>query len=144
MAVALVRSPIRHDGTSLVSAQIAVEVHTSPAFLRGPLRTPDALLLRVDERPDFVHLDATARQIAQHPILLRSAGFRRVHEQLGDGVLRHVRDTRRGPHAHAFHEALKSKRNPAIRLESRGFVAGVVVDTADWHSAGLCSQTYMP
>ena len=36
-AVAPLRSPTRHDGMSLVSAQMAVQVHTSPASGGGLL-----------------------------------------------------------------------------------------------------------
>jgi hypothetical protein len=44
-------------------------------------------LRRVDEIPDFIDLDALARQVAKHPILISGASAASVDDELGHGVL---------------------------------------------------------
>jgi hypothetical protein len=59
-------------------------------------------LLRIDERPDFIDLDALARQVAQHSVLIGGAGHASVHQQAGHRVLTDPEGTSDGANAHAF------------------------------------------
>ena len=71
------RCPTNHDGTSFVSASIAVHVHTSPTP-NSPLAVRGHVLrLRVDEGPNLVALDRLAGEIDQRAVLKVRAGVRR-------------------------------------------------------------------
>src|SRR5690606_8187517 len=64
----------------------------------------DVLLLAVDEAPDFIALDALARQVPQGLVLILRSGATNVHQQLGHGVDRAVREAGSGPEAGPFHQ----------------------------------------
>ena len=69
------------------------------------LRGRHVLGLRIGERPDFVDLDALARQVTQMRVLIGRTGSADVHQQLGDRVLGSAGDAHRGADAVALHEA---------------------------------------
>jgi hypothetical protein len=50
-------------------------------------------LLRVDERPNFVELNATAFQISERAILIIETRSHGINEQLGDRIVGYVRKT---------------------------------------------------
>src|SRR6266849_3924399 len=97
IAESLSRPPTNHDGMILVSASIAVHVHTSPAFCRGGLCGRHVLLLRVDEIPDFIDLKALAGQIAKHTVLIPRSGLSGINHKLDHGVLACASHSRDGP-----------------------------------------------
>jgi hypothetical protein len=63
------------------------------------------LLLAADERPNLVALDALARQVAHHAVLMDRADGAEIDQQLRDGVLRHARHPHGRADAVAFNEA---------------------------------------
>jgi hypothetical protein len=70
-------------------------------------------LLRIDERPNFIDLYALAGQVAQHPILIGSAGNACVHKQTGYGVLADAKGAGDGADAHPL---AKQGQNLGSRL----------------------------
>lgn len=80
------RDPIKKDGTSFVSAQIAVNVQTSPTP-NSPLRSSGTFAcLAQTDAPDLVGFDPLARQVAQDAVLECGAGGAEIDQELGDGV----------------------------------------------------------
>jgi len=73
--------------------------------IRGRLGGGNVLRLAVREGPDFIHLDALARQVAQMLVLIGRASRAEIDQQLGDRVLGRAGDAHRGADRVAFHEA---------------------------------------
>jgi len=67
------RGPICQVGISFDSASMATHVHTSPASCGARAGLLDVLLLRVDELPDLVALQAPAPEVVQRGILVVGA-----------------------------------------------------------------------
>ena len=68
---------------NLLSASIAVHVQTSPATF-GHLFFGDILLLRINERPNFIALDAAHFQVADSPIVVFSASAAHLFQESQD------------------------------------------------------------
>lgn len=96
-----VRSPTFHVASSFVSAQTAVQV---VAGAGGGLLAYSTLLLRVDERPDFVDLQPLAGEIAQRLVLVGTADGAGFAEELGDSALRAGDEAIGSGHAVPFHQ----------------------------------------
>ena len=79
------RGPMRHVGTQL---RVGVDGNPRPhvaGHLRGALRPLNVLLLRVDELPNLVALQAPAAEPAKRLILVGGADRAEIRDQLQDG-----------------------------------------------------------
>src|SRR5258708_5463694 len=82
-AVARSNKPARHEFRVGINRRPSPRI--TPAFFLLFFR--GVLFLRTDERPNFITLNATAREVAKDAILIRGARRAHVHEKLAHGLL---------------------------------------------------------
>src|SRR5207249_285436 len=87
------------------------------------------LFLRVNERPDFVTLDARAAEIAKRFVLILRAGSAKIAEKFINRVARHIRHSRDSAHGISLnqcsddlHAFLSAQRVHAVNMLERSSI----------------------
>lgn len=62
----------------------------------------DVLLLRADEAPDFIDLEALALEALEHAVLIPGGGMAGVYNELADCCLTHAGESRDSADRHSF------------------------------------------
>lgn len=106
---------MRQETIDLLSAPRAVQVQTFPASSGGILKISNAALLGVAERPDFVALHSAGFDLSDRLIVELSAGFPRIHQQLGYRVDGHASDPAGGAHGTALQQHVDDQATLFVR-----------------------------